>query len=396
MELNTEEVQKIRAETTGCSKIIHFNNAGASLPADVVNRTVIDYLLEEASFGGYETEAKHAACLSAVYTSVAKLLNASQEEIALFENASAAWATAFNGIEFSPGDEVLISEMEYVTNLIGFSSLKEKGVLLKVIPNDKDGNFSVSELKAAINEKTKLIAVTHISSSGGAVVPIEAIGNIAEEHNIMYLVDACQSAGQMPLDVKKIKCNILSATGRKYLRAPRGTGFLFVKKDSLNKIKPYLLDFLAAGNVSMSGFTLREDARRFELYEKSRALTLGLGKAVDYALEIGLENIWARISTLSKYLRVELIKIPGLILHDKGEDLSGIVTFFIAGEDSLQIKSLLLEKNMNVSTGGQQATPLYMNNQNLKVILRASVHYYNTKKEIEEFCMALSRIVKDI
>ncbi|RZJ87083.1 MAG: aminotransferase class V-fold PLP-dependent enzyme, partial [Chryseobacterium sp.] len=324
-EINKHQIEQIRAQTKGCSARIHFNNAGASMPPDVVVDTVVDYLREEAEAGGYETEAKHMERINGVYDNIARLINADSEEIAIFENASAAWGTAFKGLSFKKGDEIITSEMEYVTNLIGFVDIQRQGdVIVKVIPNDQQGDFSVEALEKAITTRTKLIAVTHVSSSGGSILPVEEIGEIAEKNGILYLVDACQSAGQIPLDVKRIKCDMLSATGRKYLRAPRGTGFLFVKKSSQDKIKPVLLDFLAAGNVSLTGYSLRQDARRFELYEKNRALTLGLGKAVEYALNIGLEKIWHRIMELSELMRRELSEIPGVMIRDSGSKLSGI------------------------------------------------------------------------
>jgi len=388
------EIDQIRQDTKGCANKIHFNNAGASLPADVVVDTVVDYLREEAIEGGYETEAKYIDRINDVYDQIALLINAEKEEVAIFENASAAWGTAFKGLVFENGDEIITTEMEYVTNLIGLVDMqKEDGVKVIVIPNDEQGNFSIEKFENAVTSRTKLIAVTHVSSSGGSILPIEEIGEIAERHQILYLVDACQSAGQMPLDVRKIKCDMLSATGRKYLRAPRGTGFLYVKKTSQNKLKPVLLDFLGAGNVSLSGYTLREDARRFELYEKSRALSLGLGRAVAYALGIGLERIWERIEYLSGILRKKLSEIDGITVHDHGNNLSGIVTFSINAMDSVDVKTKLAARDINVSVGGQQATPIYMENSGLTTVVRASVHYYNTEEEIEVLCSELSLMI---
>nr|WP_121271633.1 aminotransferase class V-fold PLP-dependent enzyme [Pedobacter schmidteae] len=392
--LLADEVAIIRSQTKGCAGLAHFNNAGSSLPPDVVVDTVINYLQEEAVAGGYETETKYADQLNQVYDSIAELLNADRDEIALFENASAAWMTAFKGLTFKDGDEIITTEMEYVTNLIGLVDMqKADGIKVKVIPNDEDGNFSITEFEKAITPKTRLIAVTHVSSSGGSILPVEEIGNLAEKHNILYLLDACQSAGQIPLDVKHIKCDMLSATGRKYLRAPRGTGFLFVKKASWDKLKPVLLDFLAAGNVSLSGYTLRPDARRFELYEKNRALTLGLGKAVDYALNIGMERIWDRIRHLSQIARVKLVAIPGVRVHDRGETKSGIITFSLKDMESSVVKTQLAGRGINVSIGGQQATPIYMEKSGLVTVLRASVHYYNTEEEIDYLCQSLAGIV---
>jgi len=392
--INNQELQHLRNQTIGTSQLIHFNNAGSSMPPDVVVDTVIDYLREEALAGGYETEAKYTDQINGVYDLIAQLINADRDEVAIFENASAAWCTAFKGLSFKDGDEIITSEMEYVTNLIGLVDIQNAdGIKVKVIPNDEQGNFSMPEFEKAINAKTKLIMVTHISSSGGSIMPVEEIGDLAEKHQILYLVDACQSAGQLPLDVKKIKCDMLSATGRKYMRAPRGTGFLFVKKSSQDLIKPILLDFQAAGNVSLSDYTLRKDARRFELYEKSRALTLGFGKAIEYAMNIGLDRIWHRIEHLSALLRRKLAEIPGIIVHDSGDRLSGIVAFSVNDVESSEVKLRLAQIGINVSVGGAQATPIYMGKSRLSAILRASVHYYNTEEEINTLCQELSAMI---
>lgn len=392
--INNQELQHLRNQTIGTSQLIHFNNAGSSLPPDVVVDTVIDYLRVEALAGGYETEAKYTDQINGVYDLIAQLINADRDEVAIFENASAAWCTAFKGLSFKDGDEIITSEMEYVTNLIGLVDIQNAdGIKVKVIPNDEQGNFSMPEFEKAINAKTKLIMVTHISSSGGSIMPVEEIGDLAEKHQILYLVDACQSAGQLPLDVKKIKCDMLSATGRKYMRAPRGTGFLFVKKSSQDLIKPILLDFQAAGNVSLSDYTLRKDARRFELYEKSRALTLGFGKAIEYAMNIGLDRIWHRIEHLSALLRRKLAEIPGIIVHDSGDRLSGIVAFSVNDVESSEVKLRLAQIGINVSVGGAQATPIYMGKSRLSAILRASVHYYNTEEEINTLCQELSAMI---
>src|SRR6201986_2335808 len=236
--LNEQEIKQIRTKTKGASVIKHFNNAGASLPPDVVVETVINYLNEEAIYGGYETEYKYREELENTYSLIAKLINADKDEIAIVENASTAWGLAFNGINFEKGDVIITSEMEYVTNLMGFLNAKKSyGIEIKVIPNNEQGNFSLPALEIAISPRSKLIAITHIPSTSGNIIPIVEIGKIAHKHNILYLVDACQSAGQVPIDVKEIDCDILAVTGRKYLRAPRGTGFLYVKKEVQDKLK---------------------------------------------------------------------------------------------------------------------------------------------------------------
>lgn len=395
--LNEPEVQQLRMETKGCKHTAHFNNAGASLPPDIVVDSVIEYLREEALYGGYEVESVWKPKIENTYELIAQMINADATEIAITENASIAWRIAFHGIEFEEGDEIITSELEYVTNMLGFAQLqKRKRVNIKVIETNDNGNFLIDELENAITKQTKLIAVTHISSSNGMVMPVEHIGAIARKHGILYLVDACQSVGHMPTDVKQIKCDMLSVTGRKYLRAPRGTGFLYVRREIQDKISPVYIDFHSIQSSTVKNFQLKDSARRYEVFEKNRALTIGLGKAVGYALNIGLDKIWQRICFLAEILRGSLLNVNGVSVHDVGSKRSGIVTFSIIGVDSLLVKQELIKRNINVSIGGALATPVFMDKYKLNNILRASVHYYNTEDEIMLLCDALTNIIRSL
>lgn len=395
--LTEQEIQQFRAETKGTTHRIHFNNAGASLPPDVVVQTMTDYLNEEALYGGYETEAKYHAQLNNVHTLIARLINANADEVAIAENASTAWGIAFNGLDFKKDDVIITSEMEYVTNLIGFLNIKKRhGVEVKVIPNDENGNFSLQALEEAITPQTKLIAVTEIASTSGCMVPIVEIGKIARKNNVLYLVDACQSAGHVPIDVKEIGCDMLSVTGRKYLRAPRGTGFLFVRKEIQDQIKPIFMDNHATDWVTLNDYQLRNDARRYELYEKNRALMLGLGKAIEYALNIGLDRIWDRIQYLSALLRAQLAQINGVTVHDFGDKQCGIVTFSVEGFDAKTIKYRLAEDHINVTVGNAVSMLIYMEKNHLQSVVRASIHYYNTEEEIQILCKSLEAIIRSV
>jgi cysteine desulfurase/selenocysteine lyase len=393
--LSEREIQQFRQETKGTASVTHFNNAGASLPPDVVLRTVINYLEEEARMGGYEAESKYKQELDQTYELIAELINADPEEIAILESASAAWVIAFNGLSFNEGDEIITSEMEYVTNLIGFLNVQKRdGVVIKVIPNDKDGNFSLAALEEALSTKTKLLAITHIASGTGGMMPIIEIGKIARKYGILYLLDACQSAGQVPLDVKEIGCDMLSVTGRKYLRAPRGTGFLFVKNEVRNQLKLVAIDGFNAQWVTTHDFKLRDDGKRFELYEKSRALSLGLGAAIAYALNIGIDRIWDRIQYLSTLLRQQLKAIEGVTVHDTGAQQCGIVTFSVRGLEPLMIKTKMGEKKINVSVALAKSTLYFMDKNELNSLVRASVHYYNTQEELDLLCNAIAELGK--
>ncbi|HWB27074.1 MAG TPA: aminotransferase class V-fold PLP-dependent enzyme [Chitinophagaceae bacterium] len=391
--LTDEEVSQLRAETKGTRERIHFNNAGASLPPDVVVDTVTGYLYEEALYGGYETEYMYRDKLDNTYTSIARLINASVNEIAVMENASTGWCIAFNGMELKNGDEIITCEMEYATNVLGFLHAKKAaGVKVKIIPNDAEGNFCLEELEQAITPQTKLIAATHIGSAAGNVMPVAAIGKIARRHNITYLLDACQSIGHAPVDVNEIQCDMLSVTGRKYLRAPRGTGFLYVRKEVQDNLSISFMDGFGIEKVSSGDYSFRKDARRFELYEKNRALTFGLGKAVDYVLAIGIDKIWQRVQYLAQLLRNGLSQITGVKVYDNAAVKSGIVTFSVKGIDDYTVKNKLSEKNINVSVGRAQTTLYYMEKYGLESVVRASVHYYNTKEEIDTLCKVLLEI----
>ncbi len=398
MEITTfsaTEIQQFRSETKGTAVRVHFNNAGASLPPDIVPATVIGYLNEEAVYGGYETEAKYAKDLDRVYASIARLINADPSEVAVVENASLGWWISFNGIDFKKGDVILTSEMEYVTNLISFLHVaKRYGVEIKVIPNDEQGNFDLAALEAAISPQTKLIAITYIASSTGGMMPVIEIGRIARKHDVLYLVDGCQAVGHVPLDVKEIGCDMMSVTGRKYLRGPRGTGFFYVRKAVVDRLTPVFMDGFSTEWISENDFKIRGDARRFELFESSKAAKLGLGKAVDYALTIGVDRIWLRIQELSTELRRRLKAFPGITVEDLGAKQCGIVTFTVKGLEADEVKTRLAEKNINVSVGLAKSTLLFMNKHQLASVVRASVHYYNTEEEIRILCDAVTEIAE--
>jgi cysteine desulfurase/selenocysteine lyase len=391
---NETEIQAFRAATTGTAERIHFNNAGASLPPDIVVNIMVDYLREEALYGGYETEAKYRTQLDDTHTGIARLIHAHPNEIALVENASAAWHIAFNGLHFQPGDEVIVSEMEYISNVLGLLNAKKLyGIVIKPIPHDENGNFSIHALEAAITARTRLIAITHVPSTAGNVLPAAAIGEVARKNNIVYLLDACQSAGQMPLDVQAIGCDLLAVTGRKYLRGPRGSGFLYVRRQMIDKLNLLFFDGRTVSSMDQQHFVVRDDARRFEWYEKNPAVTLGLQKAVEYALTIGVERIWQRVQHLASLFRQRLGEMNGVVVHDQGDELCGIVTFSVTEVSAADVRSKLAAKNINVHIGFARSTLYYMNRKGLDGIIRASVHYYNTEEEIEQVCRELQAII---
>lgn len=396
LSISPEEISQFRLDTQGVQNKIHFNNAGTSLPPEIVVKTMIHYLEEESIRGGYETEAKYLEELENLYPLVAKFINADREEIALVENASMAWGIAFQGIHWEKGDEIIVSEMEYSTNVLGFLNAKKRfGIKIIKIDQDPEGDFPLQDLEKAIGPKTKLIAMTHIGSGSGSVLPVNEIGEIAQKHHVLYLLDACQTLGQIPINVKEIGCDFLSVTGRKYMRAPRGTGFLYIRKGIQDYLNVYFMDGHSVVGIEEDEYKPREDARKFELYEKNRAIQLGFGKALEYASRIGMDRIWERIQMLSTLFRLELSKLDKVEVQDSGGVKCGIVTFTVQGMDSQDIKTKLAENQINVSVGNTKSTLYYMNKKHLKNVVRASIHYYNTEEEIQTFCRVLESIMED-
>lgn len=389
------DLDRARAETPGCATVLHLNNAGMGLTPAPVLDAVKDHLDLEARIGGYEAATRADAAVERVYDAAAELIGARRDEIAIVENATRAWDMAFYGLKFRKGDRILTAEAEYASNYIAFLQVARRaGAVVEVVPSDAEGQLDVAALERMIDRRVKLIAITHVPTNGGLVNPAEAIGRIARAHKIPYLLDACQSVGQLPVDVKKIGCDMLSATGRKYLRGPRGTGFLYVRRSFLAKIEPPFLDLHAAKWVSPDRYEIRGDARRFENWEGNVAAKIGLGVALDYALEWGMTSIWRRIRSLADRMRAQLGAIPGVTVRDLGAIKGGIVTFTKDGLTPDQIKAALAEQRINVSASARSSTLLDMTARRLDKVVRASVHYYNSEAEIDRFVEAVSALKK--
>lgn len=386
----TIDLARARAETPGCNHVLHLNNAGASLMPQAVLDACVAHLQLEATIGGYEAARQEVERVEAVYDSVARLLDCQRDEVAIIENATRAWDMAFYSVPFQPGDRILTAMAEYASNYIAYLQIAQRtGAVVEVVPNDEYGQISVSALANMMDERVKLVSITHVPTNGGLVNPAAAVGKIARDAGVLYLLDACQSAGQMPLDVEEIGCDMLSATGRKYLRGPRGTGFLYVRQSALERLEPPMLDLHAARWTALDQYKMRDDARRFENWETNYAAKLGLGVAVDYALDWGIDAIWARVHRLAERLRMRLAELPGVTVHDIGQVRCGIVTFSVKGRTSSEIRQTLRNQNINVSNSTVFSTRYDMEERQLTDIVRASVHYYNSEEEIERFCETL-------
>ncbi len=388
------DIAQLRAETPGCANVIHFNAAGAALMPRAVLDTVIGHLQREAAIGGYEALDEAQERYEAVYGSIARLLGARPEEIALIENATRAFDMGFHALPLQRGDVVLVSLADYASNyLAALRRVREQGIELRPVPNDAHGQLSLDALEQMLADpRVRAVSLTYIPTNSGLVQPAMEVGKRARAAGVWYVLDATQAAGQLPLDVRSLGCDLLAATGRKFLRGPRGTGFLYVRRERLEELHPPFVDLRAATWTAPDAYTLRDDARRFENWEANVAGLLGLGAAVDYALALGVERTWPRIQALAARLRRSLAAVPGVTVTDPGETLCGICSFTVAGREPEALKQALaeLEPRINVTTSTRSSTLLDMDARGLSAVVRASLHYYNTEREINRFVAVIA------
>ena len=386
------DLDRVRADTPGVEHVVHFNNAGSSLPTRQVVDAVVEHLRREAEIGGYEAAAEREDRWEHTYDALAQLIGAHRDEIAVIENATRAWDMAFYAFPFQPGDRILTGHAEYASNWIALKQVADRtGATIEVVPDDESGQIDVAELERLIDERVKLVSLVHVPTQSGLVNPASAVGRVTRAAGVPLLLDACQSAGQLPLDVDEIGCDILSGTGRKFLRGPRGTGFLYVRRDLIEQLDPPFLDMHAADWQPDGSYRIRSDARRFENWETYYAGKVGLGVAVDYALAVGVENAWARIQALASRLRAQLAELPEVTLLDRGAVLGATVTFAVSSVSAAEVLRRLAAERINVSVMEAASAQLDFGERGLDEAVRSSVHYYNSDEEIDVLVDAVTR-----
>jgi selenocysteine lyase/cysteine desulfurase len=390
------DLTRWRAETPGCERLVHLNNAGAALVPRAVRDAIDAHLDLEERLGGYEAAEAQTTPIQEAYEQVARLVGARSRNIALVQNSTIAFAQAISAFDFRPGDVLLTSRADYASNQIMYLSLaRRRGVEVVRAPDAHEGGVDADEVRRLVSRRRPaLVALTWVPTNSGLVQQVEEVGRICQEAGVPYLVDACQAVGQMPIDVQRVGCDYLAATARKFLRGPRGVGFLYVSDRRLEAgAHPLLVDMHGATWVEADAFDLTPDARRFETWEFAPALVLGLGAAAAYALDVGLATARDRARELAGYARTRLATVPEVRVLDRGPELCAIVTAAVAGRDAKEIKLALRARGINTSSPEREDAVIDMDEKQASSALRISPHYYNTKEEIDTAVDALKEIV---
>ncbi len=384
-----------RDDTPGCSKRVHLNNASAGLMTRSVLDAITTHLQRESVLGGYESSDEAEASVIAAYSNVAQLLGANPRNVAVVENSTVAFFQALAAFDFRPGDVIVTTRNDYISNQLAYLSLaRRQGIEVRRAADLPEGGVDPQSVRELLRgPRVRLLAVTWVPTNSGLMQPVETLGELGESASVPYLIDACQAVGEIPVDVARLRCDFLSATGRKFLRGPRGIGFLYVSDRALQRgDHPLYIDMRGADWITADTFELTPDARRFENWEFAYALVLGLGEAARYALSVDVGRGGRRARELATTLRTKLAALPGYRVLDRGKDLAAIVTAAVSGWDAPALVTALRQRGINTSASLGAYAVIDMAEKNAKSALRISPHYYNTEAELDVLIDALKSL----
>jgi cysteine desulfurase / selenocysteine lyase len=387
------DLDAVRADTPACRDRVFLDSAGSSLPPRPVLDEVIGHLRREAEIGGYRAAAERADDLADGYRVFADLLGCAPEEVAFTDSASRSWLAAFDALPLAAGDRLLVSEVEYASNGVALlRRAEEVGARVETVPSDAAGQLDVAALRERLDERVKLVSLVHVPTNGGLVNPVREVAEAAHEVGALVLLDACQSVGQLPVRVDELGVDMLTTTGRKWLRGPRGTGVLVVRRAVAGRLRPRLIDNTGATWEAPDGVRLRDDTRVFELFEYGVADRLGLIAAARYALDLGIRRIADAVTERAVKLRDGLAALPGVEVRDLGRQRCGIVTFTVAGVPAARVRDALWDAGVAVTVSLAASTPLDMGRRGLDQLVRASPHYFVAPEQIDTCVAEVARL----
>jgi selenocysteine lyase/cysteine desulfurase len=389
-----------RADTPGCARRSHFNNAGAALMPQPVLDAMTEHLLLEREMGGYEAADLRAEAIELVYTEIAALVAGAPRNMAIVSSATAGFVQALSSVDFAPGDEIVTSRCDYTSNQIQYLALaRRRGVRIVHAADRGDGGIDPDAVRDLLRRplappRKRIVALSWIPTNSGLVQDVESVGAVCAELDVPYLLDACQAIGQKPIDVGRLRCDYLSVTARKFLRGPRGIGFMYASDRALARgDHPLFVDMRGARWVEPDRYQVAESARRFEEWEHSYALVLGLGAAAAYARGVGIDVAGRRASSLARRVRQGLAAIPGVRVLDRGQDPCAIVSAAIDGMAAADVAAALAERGINTSSSLRWYGIFDFDDKQVDSSLRISPHYYNTEEEVDALLAAVAEIV---
>jgi len=390
-DLTEDRVAALRRETPGCAGRVHLNNAGSSFSPRPVTEAILGHLRREAEIGGYEAAAEAADRLREGYGHLGRLLGCAPRNVAVVENATVAFSQALSAFDFAPGDLLVTTRADYPSNRTMYRALEiRRGIEVRMAEDLPEGGVDPESVRRlAADPRCRLVAISWIPTNSGLVQDAEGVGEVCESLGVPYLIDACQAVGQIPIDPARLRCDYLGGTSRKFLRGPRGLGFLYVSDRALERGDyPLGIDMDGAKLCEGDGLDLVDGAQRFESWESSHALVLGLCEAARYAVEVGVREAGERAAGLAAYARERLSGLPGVRALDRGPRLCAIATVEIAGRDANPVMLRLRERGINTSAAARtDGSPVQA--------LRVSPHYYNTRDEVDALVSAIEDLLRE-
>jgi selenocysteine lyase/cysteine desulfurase len=394
--ISSDAVARWRAETPGTSQRVHLNNAGAALMPSPVIEAMAEHIALESKIGGYEAADARESAVAEGYAEIASLINAKPRNVAIVANATAGFIQAMSSFDFARGDRIVTTRSDYTSHQIQFLALSQRlGVEVVHADDLPDGGVDPESVRAlASHPNCRLVHVSWVPTHSGLVQDVEAVGRVCESLGVPYLVDACQAVGQIPIDVDALRCDYLSVTARKFLRGPRGVGFLYASDRALARgDHPLFVDMRGAQWVSASEYKVADSAIRFEDWEFAYALVLGLGAATKYARAIGVDVAQRRAWALADTLRSRLSAIDGVRVLDRGRVKSAIVTADIPGWYAPDLAAALRERRINSAASLRWYGLLDFTPRDVASAIRLSPHYYNTDDELATAVDAIRELI---
>ena len=400
--LNIEKIRRdfpILQEKINKRGLVYLDNAATTQKPNCVIESLVNYYSHCNSniHRGVHTLSQRATgCYENARATIQKFINAKHsEEIIFTRGATEAInlvASSYGDININPGDEILITHLEHHSNIVPWQILcQKKSAKLVVAPINDKGEIEIEEFFKLLSPRTKLVAVSHVSNSLGTINPIEDIIKSARILKIPVLIDAAQSIQHLPIDVQLIDCDFLVASGHK-MYAPTGIGFLYAKKNILEKMPPYQSGGDMILSVSFEKTIYNDLPYMFEAGTQNISGAISLAAAINYIQDIGIKNILEYENNLLSYATEKLLKIPQLKIIGTSQNKSSVISFVIDGVHPHDVGTMLDTMGVAVRTGNHCYEPA-MKKFNLSGTTRASFAFYNTEQEIDILVAAIKQVV---